>query len=195
MKRKTLITLILVCIFLPALASCSPSEEAISAAIVETMEAWTPIPTFTSQPSYTPAPAIAVEVTREVTRIVEVTPTFTSTPRFTATVTFTPTITNTPTRTPTVTNTPNATQTSIARETERLRQNRGNGFYLVNIDIAPGVWRSTGTGDSCYWATTTSTGSILSNHFGMSGGTAYISPSAYQVEFSDCGNWTFLSPP
>ena len=173
------------------LSACGPSEEAISEAISATMEAWTPIPSNTPQPSQTSAPTIAVEVTR----LFVVTTTYTPTPRFTATITLTPTDTSTPTNTPTITKTPNATQTAQAIALERLRRDKGNGFYLVNVDIAPGVWRSTGSGDGCYWATTSATGSILDNHFGMSGGTAYISPSAFQVEFSDCGIWTFLSSP
>ena len=69
-----------------------------------------------------------------------------------------------------------------------------DGFYLVNVDIAPGVWRSPSGSDNCYWATTDKQGNILDNHFGMSGGTAYIPASAFQVEFKDCGDWTFISP-
>ncbi len=173
------------------LSACAPSEEAISEAISATMESWTPIPSYTPQASQTSAPTIAVEVTR----LFVVTTTYTPTPRFTATITLTPTNTSTPTKTPTITKTPNATQTAQASALERLRRDKGNGFYLVNVDIAPGVWRSKGSRDGCYWATTSASGSILNNHYGMSGGTAYISPSAFQVEFSDCGIWTFLSPP
>jgi hypothetical protein len=43
--------------------------------------------------------------------------------------------------------------------------------------------------------TTAANGDIIDNHFGMAGGTAYISPTAFQVEFNDCGTWVFLSPP
>jgi hypothetical protein len=70
-----------------------------------------------------------------------------------------------------------------------------DGFYLVNIDIAPGVWRSQGTGDNCYWEITTKTGDVTSNHFGMAGGTAYISPMAFQISFERCGTWIYLGPP
>lgn len=124
-----------------------------------------------------------------------VTATNAATPLFTATITLTPTRTATPTKTPTITRTPNVTQTAQAIALERLRRDKGDGFDLVNVDIAPGVWRSTGTGDGCYWATTTPTGSILDNHFGLAGGTAYSSPNAFQVEFDDCGTWVFLTPP
>lgn len=93
-----------------------------------------------------------------------------------------------PSITPAPTNTP-------APTIDSTRANKGNGFYLVNVDIAPGVWRSTGSSDGCYWAVTSSTNDILNNHFGMSGGTAYIDPAGFQVEFNGCGTWEFLSPP
>jgi len=142
-----------------------------------------------------------VEVTRivevEVTRIVEVevtrivTATFTPTPLFTPTITLTPTNTSTPTNTPTITSTPNVVQTEQAREWVRLTRDRGSGFYLVNVDIAPGIWRSTPGLDGCYWKVSSATGDIIANHFGMSGGTAYIPSTAFQVQFDDCGIWTF----
>lgn len=70
-----------------------------------------------------------------------------------------------------------------------------SGFYLVGVDIASGIWRSDGTGDSCYWSVTKANGDIMDNHFGQSGGTAYIPANAFQVEFNDCGNWSFISGP
>jgi len=103
----------------------------------------------------------------------------------------TPTITPTPTNTGTPTATPNTTQTAQAK----LREDKEDGFYLVNVDIAPGVWRSTGSGDNCYWATTAKTGDIIDNHFGLAGGTAFISPNTFQVEFNGCGTWVFVSAP
>ncbi len=100
----------------------------------------------------------------------------------------TPIFTFTPVNTATITNTPTAT-------IDPLKQLKGPGFYLVNVDIAPGVWRSTGTGSECYWEVTTKTGDIIANHFGQSGGTAYIPPDAFQVNFQKCGTWEYLSPP
>ena len=67
-----------------------------------------------------------------------------------------------------------------------------DGFYLVNVDIAPGIWQSLGTQDDCYWEISTKTGDIIDNHFGMAGGTMYIAASAYQVMMEDCGTWTYL---
>jgi hypothetical protein len=107
----------------------------------------------------------------------------------------TPSITLTNTNTPIPISNPNMTKTSKKEIEIRLKSDKSDGFYLVNIDIAPGVWRSNGSGDDCYWATTTKTGDIISNNFGMAGGTAYISETAYQVEFDGCGIWTYLSGP
>jgi hypothetical protein len=180
----------ILCAALVILTGCAPSAEQIQAALNETQAGWTPIPTFTPYatltpyPTYTNVPTIAIEVTR----VVIVTPTETPTPLFT------PTITYTPTDTPTATLTPNATQTAEAILQEKLIAKKGDGFYLVGIDIAPGVWRSTGTNDNCYWAVTDKTGDIISNHFGMAGGTAYIPATGYQIEFDDCGTWEYLGP-
>jgi len=189
MSKSKITTII--CITILLLTACSPSDSQIQDAIEQTQAVWTPIPTYTAVPTYTafptytPPPTVAIEVTR----IVLVTPTYTPTPLFT------PTITSTPTNTGTPTATANATQTAQAKLTERLREDKGDGFYLVNVDIAPGIWRSTGKSDKCYWATTTKTGDIIDNHFGMSGGTAFIAPNAFQVEFNGCGIWTFISAP
>lgn len=119
-----------------------------------------------------------------ITQTAQAAPTSTSIPTRTAL----PTYTQGPTLTPAPTNTP-------APTIDTTKANKGNGFYLVNVDIAPGVWRSTGSSDGCYWAVTSSTNDILNNHFGMSGGTAYIDPAGFQVEFNGCGTWEFLSPP
>lgn len=114
----------------------------------------------------------------------EVTQTYTPTPLYTPTMTLTPTMTSSPTITSSPTKTP-----------DPLKMPKGNGFYLIGIDIAPGVWRSDGTGDGCYWSVTAMDGDIFDNHFGMAGGTAFISPNGFQVEFNDCGTWTFLRDP
>lgn len=76
-----------------------------------------------------------------------------------------------------------------------LKDAKNNGFHLVNVEIAPGVWLSHGKQNDCYWATTTKSGDIINNHFGMAGGTAYIAPNAFQVEFNGCGVWTYVGPP
>lgn len=146
---------------------------------------------------------VEVEVTREVevvvtelvVRTAEVTRLFPVTVTSTPTPLFTPTITPTPSETPLPTGTPDAAATATAIKAIMLTSLRGNGFYLVNVDIAPGVWRSNGSGDDCYWETSTATGDIIDNHFGAAGGSAYISPNAFQVEFARCGSWEYLGPP
>lgn len=104
----------------------------------------------------------------------------------TSTLTPTPVITKTPRPTFTPSNTPTAT-------TPPLFEPKSDGFYLVNIDIAPGIWRNSGSGDKCYWSITTKTNDIIDNHYGMAGGTMYIPQEAFQVELLQCGTWEFLS--
>jgi hypothetical protein len=169
------------------LAACAPPPQAIQSAVAGTQAAWTQVPTQTAYATYTAYPTMteyptytAVIVTQVVTQIV----TITSTPM----PLYTPTDTGTPTKTP------NVKATTTAEALAALRSDKSDGFYLVNVDIAPGVWRSDGKGDKCYWATTTRTGDIIDNHFGMAGGTMYVSPTAFQVEVEDCGTWKFLNP-
>lgn len=71
---------------------------------------------------------------------------------------------------------------------------RGDGFYTVGDEIAPGAWRSTGTGDGCYWERLDADQDILDNHFGDAGGTVTIRSSDYEVHFDDCGAWEYLGP-
>ena len=169
------------------LAGCAPKPEQVMPYVEQTLTALptqTKYPTNTPYSTYTPYPTntpyitnTALVITKVVTATKTLTPTFTSTPEYT------PTITNTPTNTATLTPT-----------LDPLKAKRGNGIYLVGVDIAPGVWRSDGTGDSCYWEISTAQGKIINNHFGLSGGTAYVSPTAFQVMFKKCGYWTWLQP-
>lgn len=175
-KMKNLICL-LILFFL--LVSCTPKPEQIAPYLFQTQTAWptqTPYATYTPQNTYTPFPTYTPINT--YTPIIKVV-TGTSSP--------TPVYTPTSSQTPTITFTPSPT-------TDPLKAPHGDGFYLINIDIAPGIWRSNGTGDSCYWEVSTKTGDIISNHFGMSGGTAYLPATGFQIRFEDCGTWEFLSP-
>ena len=121
---------------------------------------------WTKVPTQTARPTYTPPPTVYVTKVVIVTATFTATPEFTPSATLDP-----------------------------LFQPKGDGFYLVGVDIAPGVWRSTGTGTKCYWEVTEKNGDIVDNNFGMSGGTAYIPPTAFQVQFEKCGDWVYMGPP
>ena len=123
------------------------------------------------------------------------------TPSATATQTFTPAPTNTPDLTQTaeaeiLANDVALTETAAVSEATQaeLTASRGSGFYLVGVDIAPGIWRSTAGSDSCYWARYDENQNILDNDFGQSGGAVTIRTTDFQVEFDDCGTWEYISP-
>ncbi len=145
-----------------------------------------------------------IEVTREVevTRLVEVevpvtvtptnTPINTPAPSSTPTITPTPTNTSTPTPSPTATATPNLAATATVEAYGELAAPKGNGFFTVGEEILPGKWRSSGTGDGCYWARLDAGQELLANHYGMAGGTITIRPTDFEVELNDCGIWTYV---
>lgn len=180
---KKLIRLLLICLTL-LLFGCSPSPESISQAVSGTIAAIatqtpyptnTAYPTLTAYPTYTPAPPTVIVVT----------PTATETPLFTPTDTNTPTETSIPTDTPTITPT-----------FDPLTAVKRPGIYLVNVDIAPGVWKSNGTGDDCYWKRSDRQNEIIDNHFGFAGGTIYIATTDFSVELhKECGEWEYIGPP
>ena len=184
MEKISLVLLFICSLFL--ISSCSNIEERIQPTIdarveiginegVEKLVAeFTEVPTNTPYSTYTAYPTLTPNPTY-TPNIVIVTATFTSTPKYTATITLTPTNTATPT------NTQDPTKTD-----------KKDGFYLVGSEIAPGVWRSNGTQDDCYWEISTSTGDIIDNHFGMAGGTMYVPSSGFQVWVEDCGMWTYI---
>jgi len=160
------------------LVACQPTPEQLLKPLNETLAAiptQTAYPTYTMINTYTPYPTYTI-VPTYTPRIKIVTSTSTSTPLFT------PTITETPTITPTKTNTP-----------DPLTKDKAPGYYLVGTEIASGVWRSLGSADACYWSVNSKTGDIISNHFGMAGGTMYIPSSAFEVRLeAECGMWTYI---
>ncbi len=150
-------------------APATPFEGMIQTAVAQAVNA---LPTITPYPTYTPVPT-------QTPWIILITPTSSPTPLHTPTETLTPTITFTP----------EPTQDPLYLDHEP-------GIYLVNVDIAPGVWRSLGSGGECYWQRSDKTGDIIDNHYGFAGGTIYISTSDFSVQLdTECGTWTFLSPP
>lgn len=74
-------------------------------------------------------------------------------------------------------------------------ESKENGFYTVNVEIAPGLWRSTGSGNDCYYARLDEYQETIDNHFGNAGVTINIQPTDYEVEFNDCGRWEYLGEP
>jgi hypothetical protein len=136
--------------------------------------------------------------TTTLTLAPSVTPTATATmlPTATATITQTPLPTATSTRTLPPTKTPNLAETATADQLSLLRSDFPDGNYLVNVDIAPGVWRNDGTDSSmCYWETSTTNGSIIRNYLGSGGGTAYIGKGDFEFRSERCGVWTYLQAP
>ena len=172
---------IIIVLFL--IAGCTPKPEQIQPYVEQTLSEWptqTAYPTYTANPTNTPYPTYTAF------------PTYTKMPTATPVIKIvTATYTATPIYTPTNTLPPTATAT-LTPTADPLKQSRGDGIYLVGVEIAPGVWDSNGTGDSCYWEVSTASGDIINNHFGLAGGTAYIPPTAFQVMFQDCGTWTWL---
>lgn len=140
----------------------------------------TPVPTAVDPISIQNTAAAKAWANVTMTQQAMITPSLTPTRK--PPMTLTPSLTLPPSQTPTATQPP-------------LFSPKGNGFFLVNVDIAPGVWRSDGTNDNCYWEVTAASGDILDNHFGMAGGTAYIPPASFQVQFNGCGNWTYVQGP
>jgi len=83
-----------------------------------------------------------------------------------------------------------ATQTAAA-----LTASRGDGIYLVGVDIALGEWQSTpGPGESCFWFRRKASGVILGSYYGAPGSAMRIQPVDYEVEMTGCGTWTYLGP-
>jgi hypothetical protein len=71
-----------------------------------------------------------------------------------------------------------------------------DGIFRVNIDIAPGRWKSMSDAtetQSCYWARIANDGSIIQNYFGYGGTSLYIYKSDFAVEFTDCSIMVYLS--
>ena len=64
----------------------------------------------------------------------------------------------------------------------------------MGLEIVPGKWKSTGTGDSCYWERLDENQKTLDNHFGLAGGTVTIRSSDYEVMFKNCGDWEYVGP-
>lgn len=69
---------------------------------------------------------------------------------------------------------------------------KGDGFYRVGAEIAPGKWESTGNGDSCYWQRLDDKQDTINNHYGLAGGTITILESDYEVQLKDCGTWNYV---
>jgi hypothetical protein len=183
------------------LCACTPSAGTIQTAIAQTQgpitqtqmaiaQTQTFAPSLTSIDTLTPSRTATPVFT--MTSFQTATPLFTLTPSQIATPLFTMTPSETATSTFTSTSTDTWTPTATINP---LTLARGDGYYLVNVEIAPGTWRNNGTDEHYNWVTTTRTGAIIRDYFGPGSGTAYIGPTDFAFQATRCGTWTFLSGP
>lgn len=217
---------ILICLLLAACAPAAVTVPTATNRPAPTNAATqTAYPTYTAQPTYTPnatytalptlTPANTVEVTQIVFREITSTPLPASplpTKRPTSAVTFPPPDTRTPpgpTDVPTavpptdvpptatdIPPTPDFNATEAAINFRAMHNPKFDGNYLVNVDIAPGVWRNDGSasdGTDCYWERLTKQGGIIDNYIGAGNGTMFIDAGDFEVHMSRCGRWTFIS--
>lgn len=95
--------------------------------------------------------------------------------------------------------------TSRARECHEAERQRlilygphGSAFYTVGDEIGPGLWRSTGSGDGCYWerlkGLSGEFGDIIANYFGVAGVTVRIRASDVAFSSTRCGSWEYVGP-
>ncbi|WP_200912967.1 hypothetical protein [Arthrobacter sp. Leaf69] len=74
-----------------------------------------------------------------------------------------------------------------------------DGTYRVGIDILPGMYKATGTGNSCYWARLGgfggSFGDINKNDIGPANTYVEILPSDVGFRSQRCGGWTRIAAP
>jgi len=73
----------------------------------------------------------------------------------------------------------------------------GDGVWIVNVDIAPGTWRSeTPPTGGCYWERTSGFGGelaeIIANEFTDAQQIVTIAPSDVGFKTSGCGTWTYV---
>lgn len=70
----------------------------------------------------------------------------------------------------------------------------GPGTFIVGTDIAPGTWRSDGTGSSCYWERLGGfsglSADLLANQFGSAPAQVTITPIDQGFASSGCGTWS-----
>lgn len=68
-----------------------------------------------------------------------------------------------------------------------------DGMYLVGVDVAPGTWRSDGTGTGCYWArlrNINGTSAIIANNLQTAPAIVTVLASDVAISVSGCGRWS-----
>lgn len=69
---------------------------------------------------------------------------------------------------------------------------KSDGYHRVGIDIAPGLWRSNGSNDDCFWERLNSRDEAYDSHFGYAGGSVRIRENDDRVRFVNCATWTYV---
>ena len=128
---------------------------------------------------------VTAMVTREVTRVRPVV--------VTREVVYTRIAPSTPTAGPSSTPAPTFTPKPTI---DRTKTNKGEGSYLIGSDIAPGIWRSSGSGE-CYLEVDNLSGDLLNNSLNPAGATFRIPAGDYLIVISSAlGNctWSYFAP-
>jgi hypothetical protein len=68
-----------------------------------------------------------------------------------------------------------------------------DGFYIVGLDIAPGLWKSDGKRTGCYWSRSSVNMDLLDNDFGYGGGAVMLRAGDFEFYTKGCGTWTPLN--
>lgn len=194
MRARVLLLSSMVSVGLVGCASATPATpitiveivvtQLVPAATLVPLATYTPYPTYTPNPTYTAVPAVIVTATPLPA---------TSTPARTSTATKPPMPTGLPPTTlpptalPPTTIPPTAVPPTTLPPTappNKLTEAKGAGFYLVNLEIAPGLWRSQGNAKNCWVKTKTRTDDLIDIDLGPPGKTFYINANDFSVEFS-----------
>ncbi|QHC01069.1 hypothetical protein EK0264_12730 [Epidermidibacterium keratini] len=96
---------------------------------------------------------------------------------------------------PTTTAEPTTTEAPPPPTTEAPTPSFGAGTYLVNVDIPPGTYQSSG-GSTCYWERLSGTSGefddIIANDLPAGQAIVTIEPTDVAFSSTGCGTWTLV---
>ncbi|MEA2024770.1 MAG: S-layer homology domain-containing protein [Actinomycetota bacterium] len=73
-----------------------------------------------------------------------------------------------------------------------------DGYWLVGDEVAPGLWRNSGSADTCYWERLSGFSwefeDLITNGLSTSVQTVRIRASDVGFHATRCGSWTYLGP-
>jgi hypothetical protein len=73
-----------------------------------------------------------------------------------------------------------------------IMQPKGDGYYIVGVDISIGTWESQGTGSLCLWELTDQNQENIRFGMGPAGGAATITEDSYEFYTTGCGEWILV---